>query len=304
MDTYHDWQHRPADFDDYWNALDDELAAYPAAAEERHTPRRDNEFSTAYEVRLTSIGPYRIFGHLTIPNGEGPFPALLNLPRYGSVNNPPHWDDRQRYVCLSIMHRGQRLADQPFAARYPGLLTLGIDDPATYIYRAIVADCLRGLDYLVSRPEVDRSRSGIVGDDLSLILAARRPNALSAVQVTSLMFHRLGAARTRTDAYPIEEINDELRAAPERESAIRKTLSYFDPIHHGTIGQKEIRVVVNDNSSVGGPEWVEGLLDCLGGRATTYQLTHEGGTDHDANDRWLATALGVSPLPRLWEVNA
>jgi cephalosporin-C deacetylase len=293
---------RPSEFDAYWNAVDVELATYPIAAEERRVPRRDNEFSTAYEVRLTSIGPYRIFGHLTIPKGEGPFPALLNLPRYGSVNNPPHWDDRQRYVCLSIMHRGQRLADQPFAARYPGLLTLGIDDPETYIYRAIVADCLRGLEYLISRPEVDRTRVGVSGDDLALIVAARRPNTVAAIQVTSVLFHRLAEARLRTEAYPAEELNDELRAAPEREEAVRRTLAFFDPINHGTVGQERINVVVNDDNMIGGPEWVAGLLGGLGDRATAYQLSHEGGTDHDANDRWLAAALGVSPLPRLWEV--
>lgn len=293
---------RPSDFDDYWNALDDELATYPMAAEERHVPRRDNEFSTAYEVRLTSIGPYRIFGHLTIPRGEGPFPALINMPRYGSVNNPPHWDDRQRYVCLSLMHRGQRLADQPFAATYPGLLTLGIDQPQTYIYRLIVADCLRGLEYLMSRPEIDPARVGIVGDDLALISASRRPNSASAVQVTSLIFHRIGDARLLTDAYPLEEINDELRIAPEREAAVLRTLSYFDPIHHGTIGSGLVNVVVNDDDSIGGSKWTAELLYRLGDRASTHQLTHEGGTDHDALDHWLATALGVSPLPRLWEV--
>ena len=110
-----------------------------------------------------------------MPKGEGPFPGLLIAPGYGSVNHLPHLDDRQRYVTLILMHRGQRLADQPFAASYPGLLTLGIDDPATYIYRGIVADCLRGAEFLLSRPEVDTSRVGIVGDDLALITAARRP---------------------------------------------------------------------------------------------------------------------------------
>lgn len=292
---------KPVDFDAYWNGVDAELATYPIAAEERHVPLRDNEHSTAYEVELTSIGPYRIFGHLTIPNGDGPFPALLNLPRYGSVNNPPHWDDRQRYVCLTLMHRGQRLADQPFKATYPGLLTVGIDDPGTYIYRSIVADCLRGLEYLSSRPEVDRARIGLVGDDLSLIVASRRPIA-AAVQVTGLMFHRAAEARRRTDAYPLEEINDEIRLAPEREQAIDSTLDFFDPGHFSVSNHTEFNVVAGDDGAVNGPEWLNGLIGHLGSRASIYQLTHEGGTDHDANDRWLATALGVSPLPRLWEV--
>ena len=95
-----------------------------------------------------------------MPAGPGPFPGLLLTPRYGSVNHLPAYDDRERYAVLQIMHRGQRLADQPFAAAYPGLLTHGIDDPATYVYRGIVADCLRGAEFLLARPQVDRARLG------------------------------------------------------------------------------------------------------------------------------------------------
>jgi len=43
---------KPADFDAYWNAIDDELARFPIAAEARHTPLHDTEFSTSYDVEL------------------------------------------------------------------------------------------------------------------------------------------------------------------------------------------------------------------------------------------------------------
>ena len=89
---------KPADLDAYWNAIDAELARFPIAAEARHTPLHDTDFSTSYDVELTGIGPYRLFGFLSIPKGNGPFPALLITPRYGSVNTPAHWDDRQRYI--------------------------------------------------------------------------------------------------------------------------------------------------------------------------------------------------------------
>src|SRR5438046_492947 len=166
---------RPADFEAYWDAVDQELARYPAAPTLERLALPSDEFSTVYALRLTSSGPYRISGYLSVPPGEGPFPGLLVTPHYGSVNHLPHLDDRQRYVVLILMHRGQRLADQPFAAAYPGLLTLGIDDPATYIYRGIVADCLRAAEFLAGRPEVDGSRIGVNGNDLALITAARRP---------------------------------------------------------------------------------------------------------------------------------
>src|SRR5262245_13843379 len=200
---------RPPDFDTYWDVVDQELARHPAAPTLERLALPSDEFSTVYALRLTSIGPYRIFGYLSVPPGEGPFPGLLVAPHYGSVNHLPHLDDRQRYVTLVLMHRGQRLADQPFAARYPGLLTLGIDDPSTYMYRGIVADCLRGAEFLESLPSVDANRIAVNGDDMALMTAARRPR-FSAVQASGLLFYRLMEARTRSDAYPVEEINDYL----------------------------------------------------------------------------------------------
>lgn len=293
---------RPPDLGAYWEAVDRDLARFPAAPALEPNPLRSTPFSDAFDLRLTSLGPHRVFGYYSVPKGDGPFPALLNTPRYGSVNNPPHWDDRQRYAVLTIMHRGQRRADEPFAAAYPGLLTHGIDDPATYVYRAIVADCLRAAEFLAGRPEVDPSRIGVVGDDLALLTAARRP-VFAALHLTGTMLYRLDEARRRTDAYPVEEVNDHLRLHPhpEREAAVARTLAYVDPLHHAPRVIAATLLSEGDPGTLGGPEWLDPLAAALGGPVERYRLTHEGGTDHDAVDAWLAGRLGVGPLPRLWE---
>jgi cephalosporin-C deacetylase-like acetyl esterase len=291
---------RPADFDAYWHSVDRELAKYPAAPTLERLALPSDEFSTVYALRLTSSGPYRVFGYLSVPFGEGPFPGLLATPHYGSVNHLPHLDDRQRYVTLILMHRGQRLADQPFAAAYPGLLTLGIDDPATYIYRGIVADCLRGAEYLQSLPSVDSGRVAISGDDLALITAARRPG-FAAVQAASLLFHRLMEARECSEAYPIEEINDYLRTYPERHRSVARTLAYFDPIHH-VQGITATTVISIGSDGLDGREWLRPLIGAFRGPVEQYALSHEGATDHDRLDAWMAQRLGSEPKPRSWQV--
>ena len=289
------------DHSTYWDAIDAALARYPAAPVLTHSPLRETDYATVYEVKLTSSGPYRLFGYLSVPKGDGPFPALYLTPRYGSVNNVPHPDDRRRYVVFQLAHRGQRLADQPFSAPYPGLLTLEIDDPATYIYRDIVADCLRGAEFLLGRPEIDPARVGIRGDDLALHVLARR-QGFAAADIGGLMFYRLMEARTRTEAYPTEEINDYLRAYPEHEAALGATLAHFDPQAHAAAIGARVLLQVGDEGSIGGPEWLAPLRQSLGGPVENYALTHEGGTDHDWLDAWLAGQLGATPRPRIWRI--
>jgi len=282
-----------AAFDSYWDALDVELARYPMAADLQPLSLHSSGTFQTYSVKLTSIGPYRIFGYFSVPTSvRTPAPALLLTPRYGSVNHIPDYHDRERYVVLQVVHRGQRLADRPFAAAYPGLLTLGITDPGRFIYRAIVADCLRGAEFLLSRPEVDPTRVAIQGDDLALITAARR-SGCSALMVSEPLLYRLLERSGGTDAYPAEELNDFLRSQPEQQSAVAETLALFDAARHAPRVQATT-LLVNAEAD-------EALRQALGGPVEDYRLTHRGAVDHVWLDGWLAKQLGAEPRARFLE---
>lgn len=271
---------------EFWDALDAELATYPMAADVQPLPLRSSSTFTTFWVKLTSIGPYRIGGYFSVPN-RTPAPGLLLTPRYGSVNHVSDFHDRERYVVLQLMHRGQRLADQPFAAEYPGLLTLGIEDPATYIYRAIVADCLRGAEFLLSLPEVDRTRVAIQGDDLALLTAARR-RGFSALVVGEPLLYRLVQRADASAEYPAEELNDFLRAAPDKRHAVTETLQYFDAARHAAaVTARTLLVNLDDD-----------LRSAFTGDVETYALTHRGAIDHGVIDTWLARQLGSEPRAR------
>lgn len=277
------------EFDTYWAGIDDELGQLPARPVLEPVPSRTTDEAAFYTVRLTSVGPYRIFGYLSIPGGPGPFPALLATPRHGSVNHVPHPNDRSRYVVFAVMHRGQRLADEGLVAPYPGLLTLGIADPGEYIYRGIVADCLRAAEFLLGLAEVDPDRVAVSGDDLALLIAARRPG-FSTVRLADLLFYRAMEARLLSGLYPIEELNDHLRTGAD-ERSVADTLSYFDPLRHAAAVTART-LVSTDNL-----DWCAPLVDTLPD-AETYRITHQDGTDNDAVDAWLAGRLGVTPLSR------
>lgn len=290
------WE-RPAGFDRYWDEVDAGLAAVAAAPELAPLPLHSTDDFTTYGLRLTSLDRCRIFGWFSVPRGDGPFPGLLLTPRYGSVNQVPHHDDRLRYAVLQVAHRGQHRADATFRATYPGLLTLGIGSPATYVYRGIAADCLRAAEFLLGRAELDPKRVAVAGDDLALITAARRPG-FSAVQVTGLLFHRLMEVRTNTTTYPVEEVNDHLRARPADRDAVGRTLALFDPVHHAPAVRGETLLAVDTGRAPGGAAWLDRLTVALGGPVERYGPTHEGGTDGDRLDAWLAGRLGVRPMSR------
>ena len=81
---------RPHDFDWYWQQVLEELAQYPPRPEVEMVPLRCTDFATMYGVRLTSIGPYRLFAYLSLPKEEAaaPFPTVFYFPGYSSVDNP------------------------------------------------------------------------------------------------------------------------------------------------------------------------------------------------------------------------
>ena len=233
---------KPQDFDQYWKKVQDELASIQPAAERTELHLRSAPEAKVYGLKLTSLDHYRIFAYFCVPSGKGPFPVIYRLPNYGSVVHIPPFEERCKYISVALCHRGQRLSDQPFAAKYPGLLTSGIDSQFNYIYRSIVADCLRVMDYLVSCDDVDSQKISLVGGDLALFTAALRDSASVLFYTPSLFYKALHKA-TATQNYPLEEFNDYLRSFPQSINSLRSNLQgfqYYD-ISVEVVDKKNVR---------------------------------------------------------------
>jgi cephalosporin-C deacetylase len=284
---------RPKDFDDYWRQVHRELEATPPAAEEEHLPLRSTEFCTCYKVRFTSVSPYRLFGYLSIPHGDGPFPAILSGSSYRSAVEPLFQGEanekRGRFVVLSAAVRGQRNADQPFTAQFPGLMTEGIDSAESFVYRGIVADWLRAIDYLLARPEVDRSRvAAVKRNSLPLLAAALRPELTHVVAEPGSFL----GVRDKTSP----ELEDYLRMFPAKQDLVEQTLSYFDPLFFA--GAVRARTLL-----WGDPEKLELLATAIAGETEVRPSEQSQYKDGLFEERWLSAALGFAEpiLPRGWQ---
>ncbi len=295
----------PADFESYWDDALAELGHVPPVPETELMPIRTTDFATMYGVRLTSVGRYRLFAYLSIPSGPPPFPAIFFLPNYGSVVEPiPQGAPnalRGRYITFSLAVRGQRKADQPWAASFPGLLTEGIDDPSAYVFRSIVADCFRGVEYLVGRPEVDLSRVAAVGNDLALITAGLS-GKVTHVVCTPQLFYKTAELAPNTDEYPLEEINDYLRHNPKKKAKVQKCLSYFDLRWVAPRVNSTTQIVGGAQGELLNRQVLQPLLQALGDRAAYYETEHSSYLDGRFVHEWIAGQFGYDDaiLPVHW----
>ena len=295
----------PVDFEDYWSAVAMELAGAPASPEVEAIPMRETDFATLYGIRLSSIGPYRLYGYLSIPKGTGPFPAIYWAPKYGSVLEiiPQGTENgtRSRFVTFSLAGRGMRNSDQPFAAMFPGLLTVGIDSRDEYVFRGIVADAIRGLEFVSSVPEVDSSSIVAIGNDVALQAVSLAGIASHLVTTPAIFFDTLAKA-AGTESYPLEEINDYLRLHPSHRERVAETLSYFDLRNFVHKVYANALVMAGPAGSGLGPEALEGLASSIPGGADVYASQQSSYKDGLHHEQWVASKLGFGEpiVPAHW----
>lgn len=297
---------RPSGFDAYWDAVLAELDATPAEPEIEVIPLRETDFATLHGVHITSIGPYRLFGYLSVPKGDGPHPAIYWPPKYASVLEiiPQGTANavRSQFVTFSLAGRGQRNSDKPFAAMFPGLLTEGIASSDSYIFRGIVADAIRGLEFLNSLDYVDKLRTVSIGNDVAMQALALRPGATHLVCTPALFYDPLGVA-PKTQGYPLQEYNDYLSAYPSDKDSVADTLSHFDL--RAFAGGINATTLINAGpaGSILAPDALRPVSDAIDGDVTVYASQHSSYKDGLYMERWIADKVGLDApiLPEHWQ---
>ena len=228
---------RPEDLDAFWDDVLAQTAAIPLDAVTTHDPLRSTPQVDVYQVHYTSLDHVRIAGWYARPANppsEDPLPGLLIVPGYSMEPLiPKNWAARG-YAAFSVAPRGKLRSNGQFNPGYPGLLTHGIVDRNTYTYRGFYMDACRGMDFLLSRDEVDANRLGVTGHSqgggLSVVVAALRPEVKAATSGAPFLCGFMDALDL-TDAYPYQEIGDYLRLHPESRQQVADTVAYFDGIN-------------------------------------------------------------------------
>jgi len=293
---------RPEDFDDFWNGVRSELAAIPLEPRISPDPMRSNEEVQVFRAAYRSLGGLEIAAWYCVPvRGEGPFPAIIHFPGYkGEPALRREWG-RKRVVTLTVVVRGKLGSNSQFNPGYPGLLTHGIEDPRTYGYRGVISDCVRGVDFLLSRPEVDPQRifacGSSQGGGLTLITTGLRSEIKGGVSGYPFLCCFPEAMRALR-SYPYDELNCYARAYPARVPQMLHTLRYYDAVNFVGWIKCPMAVGVALEDEVCPPETSYAAYRGLAGPRELWLFPDSGhGNAHDYPAReaaWLEEHIGRS----------
>lgn len=190
---------------------------------------RSNDDRDVYAVEMKSLGGLTVRGWLEVPKKKGVYPALLRVPGYGSNMEPVgKFDDM---VVFSLNPRSHGDSDDAPGAPLE-MWVRGLDDERDYFYRGAYMDCVRAMDLLASRDDVDAGRiavwGGSQGGGLSFMTAALDDRVSFCVADVPWLCDFVRYLKTTH----WEEIDEWLAADGRRNwREMFVTLSYFDTMN-------------------------------------------------------------------------
>jgi len=116
-----------------------------------------------YLVEMHSLGNVLIRGWYSIPKAPGKYPAIMQVPGYSSTIVPSYINYGDDIIGFGLNIRGHGNSRDDVNPGFPGYLLYHLDNVNEYIYRGAYMDCVRAVDFLFSRPEVDTSRVVVEG---------------------------------------------------------------------------------------------------------------------------------------------
>ena len=151
------------DFAEFWERAKAELAAVDPQYKLIRIDSLCTETHNVFLVEMRSLGNALIRGWYRVPVKPGRYPAIMQMPGYSSVEVPSYVNYGDDIIGFALNIRGHGNSTDDVNPGFPGYILTNLGDKEKYIYRGAYMDCVRGIDFLSSRPEVDASRIAVEG---------------------------------------------------------------------------------------------------------------------------------------------
>lgn len=153
---------REDDFDEFWVKCRRRLDGIRPQFKVTKSNRSTDDLNV-YLVEMRSYGNVRVRGWYTVPAKGGPHAAILSVPGYNSTMWPNMY--RKNVATFALNPRGHGNSKDDIDPKGAEYMYLGFDrdHPEKYIYAGAYMDCVRAVDFLMSRDEIDKKLIGVEG---------------------------------------------------------------------------------------------------------------------------------------------
>lgn len=291
------------DLASFWKRTVEELSQTSLNATLEEAPEKGGREFVTYRVALDSFQGCRLRAWYSVPKDSPPggkFPAVLAVPGYGGDKPIPTNLVMSGFAVLTLFPRGQGESRREWELESGTTkLTYHVTDKERYYYRGAYMDCLRGLDFLCSREEIDPARLGMwsrsQGGGFTLATASLDPRLRVAVAEEPFLCNFPAAINITTNPY--RELHDYVTKYPEQRQAALDTLAYFDPINLVENIKCPTLVNIGMKDETCPYPTVMPVFEKIPGVKAVYvypDLTHSPCTDFNAHAmNWLRRYLGA-----------
>ena len=237
----------PDDFDSFWADTLASARSFPLDARFEPVDYGLTAIET-FDVTFNGYGGQPIKGWLNLPrHREGKLACVVEFIGYGGGRGfPADWLiwAAAGYAHLIMDTRGQGSSwlhgDTPdpdpesFHPHFPGFMTRGVLDPATYYYRRVFTDGVRAVEAALSNDSIDPERIALhgisQGGGITLAVGGLEPRVKVIMPNVPFLCHYRRAVEL-IDTMPYTEITRYLKAHRDHEDRVFRTLSYFDGVN-------------------------------------------------------------------------
>lgn len=235
------------DFDQFWDRAKQQSAAVPLNARVTRADFPAKAFEL-YDVWFDGADGTPVHGWYLVPGEALAKRPMRAVVRYHGYSGDAGWPNEYlglastgtAVFAVDVRGQGGRTPDRAVYDRgsATGWMTLGILDPETYYYKQVYLDCLRAIDFLAGREEIDAGRIAAIGNSQGGGLTLAAAGLDSRIKLAFPVYPYLCDFRRAVEIHsagPYAEIKTWFRRADpthELEEQVYRTLSYFDGMNH------------------------------------------------------------------------
>ncbi|HCO66872.1 MAG TPA: acetylxylan esterase [Dysgonomonas sp.] len=204
----------PDDFTAFWEDAKAEAAKVPMDIKMTLVPEKCTEKVNVYNVNIQSFrNNNRLYGMLTVPRGEGKYPAILKVPGAGVRGYSGDIGAANRgYIVFEIGIHGipVNMTGDVYWNLYEGPLknyhSCNLDNRDNYYYKRVYMGCVRAIDFIFTLPEFDGENlityGGSQGGALSIITAGLDNRVKGLVSFYPALCDMVGFLHNRAGGWP------------------------------------------------------------------------------------------------------